>query len=331
MFRPCHYTLFDLVKRGAVVLMLTHTHLRAYSEISLSLKPEGGGFLPTIFISAAADTFVYQRYPRNNYVDRAFMSAGRSECNRLGYMLLLFQPSQALPREASITNAELRLMVITAISTTPSTTYSLHRVQSRWSASTVTWNSMPMFDSTPVASFASPSLGLLSNNVTGLVSAWSSGERSQLGLLIKNSTTFNANTYIQSATVNARNSDNWPRLKIEFTLPAVSIGSITPQFANELVNMPVPASGTAEHEKDVSLYSLVTVLVTNLGPGAVDVYLELSPDGVNYVQEGAVTFIEANDTAALVSGIFARYVKVVAIDHAGQGASLDIFFQGQIG
>ena len=287
--------------------------------------------MPTLYISATADTFVYQRYPHNNYVNREFMSAGRSSCGQLGYMLVNFSPQSRLPVGATITSAELRLYVLTTFSASISPIYGVHRIQQPWSASTVNWAKRPLYDSVAVTTFVSPVLGLLTIGVTSLIERWVSGESCQAGLLIKNDNEFNANTYFQAATVNRSNCDLWPRLKIDFSTPAVAIGSITPQFINDFVSLVVPASGSAEHDKDVSLLNLVTIMVTNNGPSLVEMYLEISPDGTNYMPEGRVVTVAPNTTEALVSGLFARYVKIRADDLTGLGSNLEIYYQGQSG
>lgn len=287
--------------------------------------------MPTLYISATADTFVYQHFPHNNYVNRDFMSAGRSSYGQLGYILVNFSPQSRLPVGATITSAELLLYVLTTFSASTAPVYGVHRIQQTWSASTVNWANRPLYDSAAVTTFASPVLGLLTIGVTSLIEQWVSGQSCEAGLLIKNENEFNANTYFQAATVNRKNCDFWPRLKIDYSTPAVAIGSITPQFINDYINLLVPASGSAEHEKDVSLLNLVTILVTNNGPSAVEVHLEISPDGTNFVPEGRTITVYASTTEALVSGLFARYVKVVADDLNGIGANLDIYYQGQSG
>ncbi|MDP3487853.1 MAG: DNRLRE domain-containing protein, partial [Bacillota bacterium] len=266
-----------------------------------------------------------------NYVRRHFMSAGRWSSGQLGYMLMKFSARSRLPVGAIITNAELCLYVVTAFSASILPIYGVHRIMQRWSSSAVNWASRPIFDTVPVSTFSSPALGLLSTGITSLVEQWVSGESCEVGLLIKGDTAFNSNNYFQAATVNSVNCDGWPRLKIDYSTPAVVIGTITPQFINDYVNLPVPPSGSAEHEKDVSLLNLVTILVTNNGPSSVELHVEISPDGTNYMPEGSSITITSSATEALVSGLFARYVKVVAKDLNGLGADLEIYYQGQSG
>lgn len=246
-------------------------------------------------------------------------------------MLMNFDLNSVLPFGTTITNAELLLTLVTAVSQIPMPTYGIHRIKSRWAAKSVTWACPPLFVATPSYTFSSPSTGQLSTDVTALVVPWVTGATSELGLLIKNANSFAPGTYIQAATSNAKDSDTWPRLKVDYLLPAVSIGTITPQFVNDLVSINVPASGNAEHLKDVSLLGLLTIVATNNGPSSVGLQLYISPDGASYALEGAEVIVLPGDTIGLVSGIFARYVRVLATDLGGAGANLNLYYQGQIG
>lgn len=287
--------------------------------------------VPTLYIPATADTYVYQRCPHKKFSTFTLMSAGRSSTGEMAYMLLKFSPQQRLPVGAVVTNAELFLTITSVFSDSVSPIYGVHRIQQRWRPCGVTWAKLPLYDLSPVATFASPILGLMSISLTNLVEQWVLGEKCDAGLLIKNETEFAPRTYIRASTINYPNCDSWPRLCIQYTIPAVVVGSITPQFTNNYVNLTVPPLGSAEHEKDVSLLNLVTILITNNGPSSVELHLEISPDGTNFMQEGRIITIAPSTTEALVSGLFARYVKVFADDVGGLGADLDVYYQGQSG
>ncbi|WP_220387723.1 DUF6385 domain-containing protein, partial [Sporomusa ovata] len=59
-------------------------------------------------------------------------------------------------------------------------------------------------------------------------------------------------------------------------------------------------------------------------------YLQISPDGNNWIKDGATYTIAYNGTAALVAGVFLKYARVYyyAQDATNSAVTLNVFFQG---
>lgn len=256
------------------------------------------------------------------------MMAGKSCRGSFCYMLLRFGIKRALPVGATLVNASLQLTVTESFSSELTPEYAVLRILSRWSPTRVKWSNRPIFDLVPQATFPAPTSGLLSINVTTLVQSWLSGASANLGLLIKGSGCLRRGTFFRTATRNSLNSDNWPRLILQYVLPSVVV---SPEFINIYHNFNVPNGGSTYEVQDVSLLSLVTVNVTNNGPDSVDVLLEISADGVNYIQSGSTRTVANGDTANLMSDTFLQYLKVVIADGSTNGANVDVYYQGQIG
>jgi hypothetical protein len=283
--------------------------------------------MATIYVLPSADTTVYQLLPCQNFYLRPRMLAG-THCNQsLAYMLLRFPVGAALPLGATLVDASLVLNFTRAHRTSSQTEYGLYRVLSDWSAARVTWLTRPPFDGTPATTFPSPFPGPLRIDVTNLAQSWANGENANLGLLIRGLGRLPRDNLIEAATVNAVNSDTWPRLRLDYVLPTPVI---QPEFINIQAILIVPPGGTADEVQDVSLLELVTVIATNQGPDTVDVHLEVSADDVNYVPSGSIRTLAVGATVNLVADIFARYLKVAASDNGAGGATVDVFFQGQL-
>ncbi|MBP2662836.1 MAG: hypothetical protein H6Q71_784 [Firmicutes bacterium] len=59
-------------------------------------------------------------------------------------------------------------------------------------------------------------------------------------------------------------------------------------------------------------------------------YLQMSPDGSNWLNDGSTHTIAYNGTAALVAGVFLKYARVYyyAQDATNSAVTLNVFFQG---
>ncbi len=283
--------------------------------------------MATIFLPARGDTFVYQFLPYRNYARSRHLSTGRDRNGSLGYTLINFDLQSVLPVNASITSAQLLLTLYDVQQPNLQATYKVCRITSRWHWRNVTWCTLPFFDPNPLLVFPSPDIGLLSLDLTTLAQKWLSGEHAELGVLISPAESARG-AYFKAYSSNATKSDRWPQLMVEYTLPEAII--TPPSFVDNHSELIVPANDTRQLTQDVSLTRIMTVLITNSGPGTVTAHLEISADGNNFVSSSAPRVIQPSETDRLVADIFARYLRVVITNTTGAQALVDVYFQGQI-
>lgn len=284
--------------------------------------------MPIIYLLPEADTTVYQLLPCQNFALRSRMLAGHDADGSESYMLIRFALDTILPPGSTVIDASMLLFFTYTQRTSDQTEYGVHRILSEWSPTRVNWFTRPLYEQTPALTFSSPFPGSLRLDVTELVQAWQTGGAANLGLLIRGLGSLPRGNFIRAATINATDSDSWPRLRIDYLLPTPVVA---PEFVNLQDILEVPAGGSAEEVQDVSLWRLATVSVSNQGPDAVEAHLEISADGSNYVQTGATRTVQSGETVNLVADIFARYLKVVVTDVGGNGATVEVYYQGQIG
>ncbi|NLW16070.1 MAG: DNRLRE domain-containing protein [Firmicutes bacterium] len=285
--------------------------------------------MPTIFLPARGNTFVYQFRPYQNYSRHQHLSVGRDFNGSLGYTLINFRPQSVLPANATILNAQLLLRVQNVKQTDTQATFKVCRIISNWNWRWVTWRTCPEYDSNPLQVFPTPSTGLLNLDLTSLVQKWHSGEYAPLGLMILGASNLARGTFFQIHSTNAPNSDYWPQLMIEYTLPQTVVAP--PTFVNSHGNITVPANDTRDMVIDVSDTRIMTAIVTNEGPSSVSAHLEISADGINYVSSSAPRLVQPADTTRLVADVFARYLRVVITNTTDTDTRVIIYCQGQIG
>ena len=259
------------------------------------------------------------------------MLSGRDAQGYHGMSLITFPVRSAVPAGATITGGELRLHVVSTNSHSISPLYGVFRILQTWDASRVTWASRPSYDAIPLHTFPQPSLGALSLDITRVVADWSLGLGAQLGVLIGAHSELSPNTIFHVASVNATHSDTWPRLKVTYAMPALSVATIYPQFVDDQHTLTIPSLGSAKHDKNVSLMNPVTVWATNYGPDAAQIQLFNSPNGENFVAEGPVYTLVTNETVGMVAAVFSKYLRVMATAVGPSGAIVNLHYQGQIG
>jgi hypothetical protein len=182
-----------------------------------------------------------------------------------------------------------------------------------------------MFAAVPVSTFPHPPLGVLSVDVTRLAGDWFSGRSAEFGVTIRARSVFGANTYFRAASVNAANSDTWPRLKLNYTLPEMSVA---PRFVDEHYTFAVAGLSTAFHDMDVSLLNLVSLWVTNSGPGDAVTQLFISPDGVNFVPDSPIYALAPSQTVSMVATVFSQYLRVTVTTTGISAANITLRCQG---
>ncbi|HHW99377.1 MAG TPA: DNRLRE domain-containing protein [Firmicutes bacterium] len=284
--------------------------------------------MATIFLPARGDTFVYQFCPYRNYSRSRHLSVGQDINGSLGYTLINFRLQSALPVNASIQSARLLLTLSNVQQANSQTIYKVCRIIDNWYWRAVTWRTCPRFDPNALLEFPSPPVGLLSLDLTTAAQKWLSGEYAELGLLICAAQPTRG-AFFQAYSTNEPNSDRWPQLMVEYTLPEATVAP--PTFVDNHTQLVVPASGTGDVTHDVSLTRIMTVMITNDGPGTVSAHLEISADGTNFISSSAPRLIAPLGTDRLMADVFARYLRVVLTNVIGGDANVNVYFQGQIG
>lgn len=107
------------------------------------------------------------------------------------------------------------------------------------------------------------------------------------------------------------------------------------RFTNEsdqnLVTTDSPQRWRNTSPPDVSEQSMVTFFVVNSGPNPAKVFLQISPDGINWVNESSEQIVETGGIVVLVPMIFLRYTTVCYLSaQQNQPTALTIGYQAQI-
>ncbi len=189
----------------------------------------------TIEIQAGSDTFTSSNMPNTNWANDPNMRVGFNTLNGLGATRsFLFFPLNAIPANANITQANLRLFV-NAFSPNGDQPMAIQArfLNSSWDPNTLTWaNYNPAWGATIGVGNVPAATGWVEGNATNPVREWYSGTRSNFGIMLQGDETPQQRERVFT-TLNANNG-NWPRLVVTYntdtTVPNASVVAL-PQFS----------------------------------------------------------------------------------------------------
>lgn len=300
-------------------------------------------------IPAAADAQIDRRHPKHNYGRRPTAKVGRTGGGERYRSLFVFPVQERLPDGAKINSAWLVLPVARFEPGGAHPESSVHRVLQPWREDRVTWHDQPACSEDPCAC-ATPCGthdGVLEADVTALAQDWLSGERHNAGVLLRWACG-EAPGRVVLYTRESAWCDRWPVLRLRYRpcCPGCGIPPIPwPPLPVEVINpveiesrlfdlhetLTIRAGGSASHMQEASRLRIMTLFVTNEGPGEALIDLQVSPDGVAFASDTAAQTLAPGHTAALVAQTFARYTRFRGAAPRGRGTRLRLRYQGQIG
>ncbi len=152
--------------------------------LSLPLTPVTASLNDTTSIVASADTSIFEDYPDNNYGSNNYLDV----LDDNGFLLIYFDVAMYV----GISNATLKINIQ---SITGSNFYvNVHKITASWTESTTTWNTFGSAYDSEINATLGPFVGVdiwYSVDITTLVLAWSTGEVTNYGLLLKMNVTGN--------------------------------------------------------------------------------------------------------------------------------------------
>ena len=239
-------------------------------SVLLSVPP-----VPAVVVSktiyATQDTFVYEGYPDKNYGDWVTIYVGiHTNGNR--YRGFIYFPLSAIPSNAVIVSAYLKLTLKTKYYVSTKQHIWILAVKDSWSESTVTWNNQPSHWSDGPGSYgsygdfwvdAADSAGkVYTVSLKTLVEKWVSGAKPNRGIWMSGTAGYTGVPVFHSSESSSTNSR--PKLVITYKVPMISL-SVSPSSAS------TSQGGSVTYQVSVTpsdYAGTVTLSASNLPPGA---------------------------------------------------------------
>lgn len=304
--------------------------------------------MPDLAIPAAADAQIDRRHPRRNYGRRPIAKVGSTGGGERYRSLFTFPLQERVPAAASIESARLVLPFakLTMVSEQPR--LGVYRVLQPWREDQVTWRRQPAAGEHPCADVAPPAhRDVLEADVTLLARDWLRGDPHNAGVLLR----WGRDQAAGKAVLHTRQSawcERWPVLRVRYLeccpvcavcpvpispvpVKVVNAVSIEPQLFELREILHVEGGGSASRLQEMSRLKLMTLFVTNEGPGEAVVELQVSPDGEAFASDAAAQALSPGGTTALIAQTFARYARLRAAAPGDRGTRLILHYQGRIG
>lgn len=174
--------------------------------------------MPTVTLTAAADTYVNSLNPNANYGDWANIYAGYENGTSTKVRSLFQFDLSSIPAGSIINSATFKFNVM---SVTGAGNVSFGYLTGSWSEYVVTWNNQPglsFLNAYAFASAGSKSIG--SDSYTkDIVQRWVNGTTTNNGIILYEAV---SGQEIYVSTRNNGTSSNWPTLTIDYTLPNIA-------------------------------------------------------------------------------------------------------------
>jgi hypothetical protein len=262
--------------------------------------------------------------------DTSFIGIGRYDAENL-FRILFKISMNKIPQNAIIVDATLIINIKHVESGYPNiiTPYAL---MENWELENVTWDNQPYFNTR----IFGESLNVRKRSqcklkITSIIEKWYKNEISNYGIILKNDE-------IQDKTISKivadMESTYRPIIKISYLLK-------NPVEKDPFEKCPTEFTEKVEEFNtddlfrfstliNTSLKTTVIFLVKNLGINTITAHLQISPDGINFIDEPFIASIEMNEIKYLVPSIFSKFTRIAVKNvNANKSSRVKVWYQAQ--
>lgn len=247
----------------------------------------------------------------NNYLKNSnyasAMRIGVSDKKNI-YRILFKIPMNKIPPNISIVSAFLKIN-LTPIRSRHQNIITPYALTEDWKLNTVTWDNQPSFNSEIFGESVNVKRVLqYSLDITPIVQKWCNNEISDYGIVLKNcelksGALVKMNTY--------KNKPSGP--KVEFFYEHKCQCEIVPtKFTERIEALDTYSLYRYSIARNTSLTKTVIFFIENQGDNKTICHLQVSPDGVTYINEPAEISLEKSEMKFLVPCIFGKFTRVAA-------------------
>ncbi|MFD3157156.1 DNRLRE domain-containing protein [Haloimpatiens sp. FM7330] len=265
--------------------------------------------MPNIILPVSEDTSISQMFPDDNFGGDSSLCCGRFSSLTSIYRILLKFDLSSIPSTTAIESAVLKLYINqNSVPGIPKPT-KVYNLLSSFSEYDVTYSTQPTFDPTEVASsnITSEMNTYIEWDITSLVRNWHLGITTNYGLLIRGL----ESEYSLTGFVSREHPDTDIHPILE-----ISCHSDT-----DLIEYPpedVTSTGNLAYSSSILLGGgIATFCMKNLGPKPVYIFLQLSADNINWIDDhptfiGSYQLDQGNTLTIKTSG-YMPYARLVCL------------------
>ena len=265
--------------------------------------------MSAITLSPNENTQIYSGEPNKNYCQVPDTWIGRYASGRIYKTLIGFDLS-SLPDGADITKAILKIYVNSYYNDGIIDVVTPYRITDPWSECVVTWLSAPRIDDKDYGESVNIfGFGFYNMNITKFVKSWHSGQHENNGMMLASLMTRDYEAKSISS-IRMPNKALRPALLINYDLSEATVlgGRKCESFMqNVTATRDIKYSGVF-NTSELSAYS---VFIKNNGNYPVNAKIQISPDDVNWTDDGNEIIIAPGMLKYMVPYVYSVYLRIM--------------------
>lgn len=263
-------------------------------------------------------------YPQDNLSDTSVMRIGVSDKKNI-YRVLLKMSLNEIPQNATIVSTNL-ILNMTSIKHSEPNIITPYVLTDNWSVYTVSWEEQPSFDPENYGeSVDIRKSSKYSFDITNIIKQWYENNLDNYGLILKNAEIKKGALAKISTNLN---SCYKPIVEIVYEVDCECVVNST-TFTDQTETLESHHCYTYSELFNTSLATTDIFFVQNLGKHKVTAHLQVSPDGINFLDEPAEISLSSMEINFLVPCIFAKYTRVAVKTCNNKKSMVKIWYQSQ--
>ncbi len=286
-------------------------------------------------IFSTADTYIDSNDPDENFGSSSRAWVGTMDsANEYKYLIKFNLDS--IPFNAEILSCTLRLYVDSVQNENIEGIFTSYLIDSDWSYDTVTWNTQPMINGAAHSpGIAVGGVGMYSWDITNLFEEWFSGDSINYGLMLTDDEQLNEDNkrLISTSYTSCTYGHCKPYVVVQYRLPSCCCSSfiIGKKFTEQLFDVTTTGEYQTTDGYNASQQFNTTIFVKNTGLNPAMVFVEVSPNNVDYIVDSIVYEVAPGEIIPLVAMYFAKYIHLAYKSKVtGENTTLEVTIQSQV-
>lgn len=265
-------------------------------------------------------------HPNEQHINTQIMNIGVKSTNDISRVLVTF-PIDAIPQDAVITKASLKLY-ITTTSDKQNNIIKPYMITSPWSPESVTWNFQPKYNpniyGTPVNIQYS---GFVFFDITNLVSQWHKQHQPFNGFILKNDEV-KSNCY--ATMLYTQSKYEKPFIQIQYVLRCNCCATCT-KFVEKTEVLQAEDTFAYTSTLDVSLTKTIACFIKNTGNSSIFAKFQYSPNSIDFENGIETKEILPGELLHTFPYLFSKYLRLgVKTSCEDEKSKAVIWFQLQV-
>ena len=282
-----------------------------------------------------ADTYIDSHKPDENFGNSSTAWVGTMDsANEYKYLIKFNLDS--IPFNAEILSCTLRLYIDFVQNENIEGIFTPYLIDSDWNYNTVTWNTQPMINGAVHSpGIAIGGIGMYSWDITNLFEEWFNGDSINYGALLMDDGQLNNDNkrLISSSYSSCAYGHCKPFVIVQYRLPSCCCSSfiLGRKFREQLFDVTTTDNYQTTNGYNTSQQFNTTIFVKNVGLNPAEVFVEVSPNNIDYVVDGIVYEVAPGEIIPLVAMHFAKYVHLAYRSKVvGENTTLEVTIQSQV-